>query len=153
MSENQYFRFGVEKRSDIKKPEKRRTRLCVDCAKTTYEPRPPAEQWLDRLRWDTIQQFGLDGNVKAHYVEKEYGFIEGKPRGRKVGRCPKHKKEWDQQRDRKRKRKEREDLKQQDRSDCKYLAGCLKEYVPREYKTLEEMQRKLCFDCEGDDRP
>jgi hypothetical protein len=46
--------------------DKSKIRLCIDCAKTILDD---------------------DGKVIGHYVEKECGFIEVKPVGRKNERC------------------------------------------------------------------
>ena len=130
MPEDQYFRFGVEKRSDVKKPEKRKTRLCPNCAETILDD---------------------DGNIKAHFVTELHQFIEDKPRGRKAEFCPVCKDEKIRKKDRERRRKEREQLKEQDRSDCKHFADCLT--GPPAFETQDDLQRELCFDCVEYERP
>jgi len=125
------FTIGVEKRPDVKKPEKFKTRLCPDCAETTLDD---------------------DGEVIAHYVTELHQFIEDKPKGRKAELCPVCNKKKIRKRDRERRKKEREQLIQQDRSDCSHFADCLEEFSDK-YKTADEMQREQCFDCVEYERP
>ena len=125
------FKSGAIKDPDDKElelhPEKDKTRLCTDCSTTIT------------IRDD-------DGEIIAHYGQE---FLEVKDTVRKVGLCDKCNQARILERDRKRKKKEREQLKQQDRSDCRHLAECLDDFPD----TQDEMQREVCFDCEEYERP
>jgi hypothetical protein len=81
------FKLEVE-RLEVKKPEKRKTRLCVDCSTTILDD---------------------DGEIKAHYGT----FIEVEPKGRKVERCAdcdrKHRKKYHKEYQREKRAKARKE--------------------------------------------
>ena len=64
------FKAVVDKNPDGEESklyaDKFKTRLCIDCAETILED---------------------DGKLIGHYIEKECGFIEVQPIGRKKERC------------------------------------------------------------------